>query len=217
MKCRPAAVTALLFAIASCGDFGKTNETDRWDAVYSRKDATFNTRPNAFLAEVLQGRKPGKALDIGMGQGRNTLLLAQMGWDVTGVDISGMGIQLAQQEAARLGLRIRTVRAPIEEFDLGRNQWDLVAAIYMHGVAIHNAQRIEQSLRPGGLLVVEGFHRDVMKLGADAVSEGELGYQTNALLRAFGGLRIEHYEDRMAFGDWMNRQAPIVRMVAKKE
>ena len=72
-------------------------------------------------------------------------------------------------------------------------------------------------LKPGGILVVEGFHRDVMNYGAMTLDGKPLGYQTNALLRHFLSLRIELYEDRIGFGDWQNRDVPIVRMLARKQ
>jgi hypothetical protein len=66
------------------------------------------------------------------------------------------------------------------------------------------------------LLVVEGFHRDVMALGVEGLTGGQLGYQTNALLRHFLPLRILRYEDRLAMADWRRIEAPLVRMVAQK-
>jgi hypothetical protein len=64
---------------------------------------------------------------------------------------------------------------------------------------------------------VEGFHRDVMKMGIEPVTGGLLGYKTNALLRHYLPLRIERYEERVALADWRRIEAPLVRMVARKE
>jgi hypothetical protein len=99
---------------------------------------------------------------------------------------------------------------------MGVEQWDLIAGIYVHGVLLRASARIVDALRPGGVLVVEGFHRDVMKLGIEGMTGGLLGYKTNALLRHFQQLRIERYEDRIAMADWRRISAPIVRMVARK-
>ncbi len=52
--------------------------------IYASSGSGFSTRPNALLVSVVENRKPGKALDAGMGQGRNSLFLAAKGWDVTG-------------------------------------------------------------------------------------------------------------------------------------
>ena len=62
-------------------------------------------------------------------------------------------------------------------FDYGTERWDLVAAIYIHGLLTVKAEAVVRSLKPGGILVVEGFHRDALP---------EAGYRTNELLTIFG-------------------------------
>src|SRR5262249_10958353 len=65
---------------------GAGAEVERWITILTAETPRFNTRPNAFLVEIAGVRKPGTALDVGMGQGRNSIWLAQQGWDVTGFD-----------------------------------------------------------------------------------------------------------------------------------
>jgi 2-polyprenyl-3-methyl-5-hydroxy-6-metoxy-1,4-benzoquinol methylase len=55
--------------------------------------------------ECIKGRKPGHALDVGMGNGRNSIALAQAGWQVTGFDIASLGVEQARAKAAQLGLQ----------------------------------------------------------------------------------------------------------------
>ena len=210
-------VLALLLLFASAG-LAQTppapiDPRERWNRAFSNSKPVFNTQPNRFLVETVKGRKPGKALDIGLGQGRNSLWLAQQGWDVTGVDISDQGIRIANEQAANLGVRIKTVLQPAEEFDFGKDQWDLVIGIFMHQIFSDQAGCIRSGLKPGGLVVVEGYHDDLSKtLGR------QLGYKTNELVRAFDGLRIIHYEDRTGPADWSGgREEPIVRFIARKE
>ena len=187
-------------------------ETERWDRVYAHEPQLYTTEPNALLVEVAEAMTPGRALDIGMGQGRNAGYLALRGWDVTGVDVSGEGVRQARASAAG----VRVVHQAVEEFEMGVAEWDLIAGIYVHGVVLRESERIIAALRPGGVLVVEGFHRDAMKLGFEGMTGGLLGYKSNALLRHFLPLRVERYEDRMALADWRRIEAPIVRMVARK-
>ena len=59
-----------------------------------------------------------------MGQGRNTIAVARLGWDVTGVDISDEGIRQAVAEAKKQNVRIRTVLEDAEKFDDGNNRYD---------------------------------------------------------------------------------------------
>ena len=80
------------------------------------------TKPNAFLAEALGDLRPGKALDLGMGLGRNSIFLAQKGWDVTGIDLSEVAIAAAQQRARQLGVHIKAI--------LVYASWILLAKVY---------------------------------------------------------------------------------------
>jgi SAM-dependent methyltransferase len=186
-------------------------EAERWDQVYAGEPHLYTTEPNALLVETAAAMPPGRALEIGVGQGRNAGWLAARGWEVTGIDVSGEGLRQAQALSG-----VRVLQAAAEEFEMGVEQWDLIAGIYVHGVLLRASARIVDALRPGGVLVVEGFHRDVMKLGIEGMTGGLLGYKTNALLRHFQQLRIERYEDRIAMADWRRISAPIVRMVARK-
>jgi len=187
-----------------------------WNRVYAHETASLAPYPNRFLAEVVQGRKPGRALDLGMGQGRNSLFLARLGWEVTGVDIADHGIDLARKEAARLGLNIHCVRTDLAGYDMGDAAWDLIVGVYMGRLILFQASRLIQALAPGGLLVVEHYRRDV---GRVSLSGGQLGYPVNALLQTFvPSLRIVRYEEVLDFPDWgdQGERAPLVRMEARK-
>jgi SAM-dependent methyltransferase len=200
-------------------------EADRWDRVYALEEHLFTKAPNVFLAEVAGGLAPGRALDIGMGQGRNAIWLAEHGWEVTGLEISAEGVRQAEEDsltrrrggAENSEVRMRVLKQSAEEFPIGVDEWDLIVGMYVHGVMLRESARVIAGLRVGGRVVVEGFHRDVMKLGIEGTTGGRVGYKTNALLRKYLELRIERYEETMAVADWWRIEAPIVRMVARKE
>jgi SAM-dependent methyltransferase len=186
-----------------------------WNEVYTeRQGRTFPY--NQFLAERIQGRKPGKALDIGIGEGRNALFLAAQGWEVTGFDIADVGVTSAREAAQQRGLKLEAVVEDADRFDYGKQRWDLVVGLYMHTVITRNAEKIMDSLKPGGLLVVEGFHRDLKR---QSVQGGYFGYRSNELLKAFDRLRVLYYEDTIAAADWerSGQAAPIVRFLAVRE
>jgi SAM-dependent methyltransferase len=186
-----------------------------WNEVYTKRQGR-EVPHNKFLAERIKGRKPGTALDIGIGEGRNALFLATQGWEVTGFDISDVGVQLAREAAQQSGVKLEAVVEDADRFDYGRQRWDLVVGMYMHAVITRNAEKIMDSLKPGGLLVVEGFHRDLNRRGV----QGEyFGYRSNELLKAFDRLRVLYYEDTIAAADWerSGQEAPIVRFFAVRE
>jgi SAM-dependent methyltransferase len=186
-----------------------------WNEVYTTRQGR-EFPHNKFLAEIIKGRTPGTALDIGMGEGRNALFLATQGWEVTGFDISDVGVTLAQEAAQKRGVKLEAFVEDADRFDYGRQRWDLVVGIYMHAVITRNAEKIMEALKPGGLLVAEGFHRD---LNRQSVQGGYFGYRSNELLKAFERLRVLYYEDTIAAADWerSGQEVPIVRFLAVRE
>src|SRR5437868_5396694 len=98
---------------------GERWEVERWNRVLTSNSPRINWRPNGFLVEMVKGRKPGRALDVGMGQGRNALWLAQKGWDTTGYDPAERAVALARDNAAKTGVRLNTIVATDRQFDMG--------------------------------------------------------------------------------------------------
>jgi len=94
--------------------------------IYSTSTPGFSTQPNALLISTVEGRKPGRALDVGMGQGRNSVFLALKGWDVTGFDISDEGLAVAGKNAERAGVKLNAIRETDEAFDYGSDQCDMI-------------------------------------------------------------------------------------------
>jgi SAM-dependent methyltransferase len=187
-------------------------ERAAYDDIYSSKDGWFNGEPNVFLVRTIASRKPGRALDVAMGQGRNALWLASHGWTVSGFDISSVGIAEAQKEAARRSLHLETFVTPYEDFDWGKEKWDLIVFSYFFPQAA--LPKVWDSLAPGGLVLVEGFHSDTSRirpLGG--------GYRNNELLQVLKDYRILIYEDVQDRQDWglpygaTNR---LVRVLAQK-
>lgn len=189
-------------------------QVNPWDGVYTKLPGG-SLEHNAFLARMIEGRPVGRALDIGIGEGRNAFFLAAKGWTVTGFDASAAGIALARAEADKRRLTLTAVVSDVDAFDYGRDRWDLVAGLYMHEMITKNATKIAASLKPGGLVVVEGMHFGAMGKG---VGGDAYGYRANELLRAFDGLRVVFYEEAMAPPYWMPKSpaVPIVRFAATR-
>jgi SAM-dependent methyltransferase len=187
-----------------------------WNELFTERGGKIHPY-NKFLGQSVRDLQPGKALDIGMGQGRNSLFLAALGWEVTGFDISEVGVKQAQAEAARRGLKIDARVGDVDKFDYGKARWDLVLGMYMHEYLNRNAAKVVASLKPGGLLVVEGIQRDI---GKNNLQGERYGYRANELPKIFGALRIRHYEDTVAQADWDRsggKPVPVVRLLAVRE
>jgi 2-polyprenyl-3-methyl-5-hydroxy-6-metoxy-1,4-benzoquinol methylase len=182
--------------------------------IYSNPNASgFTTRPNALLVSAVRGRNPGRALDVGMGQGRNAVFLALEGWRVTGFDISDTGLEVARKNAARVGVQIEIVRKSREDFDFGTAQWDLIVITY-ETIPLETAShfaRLRDSLRPGGLLVIETTASDAGQRLSRSVD-----VDPARLLRTLDGFRILHFEDTVATPDWGKGDIRLARLVAEK-
>jgi SAM-dependent methyltransferase len=190
---------------------GQRLEIERWNRILTNPKPTFNTEPNAFLVQIAKSRKPGTALDVGMGQGRNAIYLAQQGWTVTGFDPADQAVAAARDRAQRLGLKVTTVVADDDHFDWGRDRWDLILLSYVG--AREMAADVINSLRPGGVVVIEAFHRDATKTASIG---GGVVFDTNELLRLFENLRVIHYEDVAAVADFGSGMTRVVRLAAEK-
>lgn len=146
-----------------------------------------------------------------MGQGRNAIYLAQQGWTVTGFDPADRAVAQAQETAKKAGVTITTFTQGDDEFEWGENRWDLIVLSYV-GVR-QNAERVARALKPGGMVVIEGFHRDATKTRSIG---GAVVFDSNELLRLFAGLRTRAYEDASARADFGSEVTPLVRLCAEK-
>ncbi|MBL0159326.1 MAG: methyltransferase domain-containing protein [Bryobacterales bacterium] len=186
-----------------------------FNKIYAASNPGFSVKPNGLLMSAVEGRKPGRALDVGMGQGRNSVFLAIRGWDVTGFDVSDEGISVARKNAAAAGVAIRAVQKSNSNFDYGTAQWDLVVITYEPFPVTDQAyvQRVWNSLRVGGLLVVESFASDKGAAGRKPVD-----IDPGELLRAVfaADFRIVRFEDVEGVSDWSLDRTRLARMVAEK-
>jgi len=189
---------------------GLEAERARWDRWLQH--GHFNHAPNQTLVAAVKGRKPGTALDLATGQGRNAVFLATQGWKVTGVDISDEGLRLAREHAAHERVKLDTVQADLDTYDLGKDKWDLVTMIYA-GNDTKLVERIKPAVRKGGLFVTEYFAFD-----SELAGGGAGGWNPKDLEAAFEDgwtiLRDDHVEDS---ADWAGqRKTKLVRFVAQK-
>ena len=188
---------------------GDRAEVERWNRILTAPKPAFNTSPNAFLVATIAGVKPGRSLDVGMGQGRNTIYLAQQGWDSVGFDPADRAVAAAKERAKSLGVKITATVARHEDFDWGESQWDLIVLSYVG--AREYVDKVTRALRPGGMVVVEAFHRDATKAGPIG---GAVVFDTNELPRVFAALRVVRYEDADAVADFGQKATRVVRLAA---
>jgi len=182
--------------------------------IYSNSNPGFVTLPNALLMATAESRKPGRALDVGMGQGRNAVFLAMKGWEVTGFDIAEEGLAVARRNAERAGVKLSAIRETDEAFNYGSDQWDLIAYMYepFPVTSATYVERLRNSMKSGGVIVIESFGEE-----ATAANRPPTAIDPGQLLAAFKDFRLLHFEDTVAMADWGDRtKRRVVRMVAEK-
>jgi 2-polyprenyl-3-methyl-5-hydroxy-6-metoxy-1,4-benzoquinol methylase len=176
----------------------------QWNERYAAQPLLWAVDPNPFLSGEVGDRPPGRALDLGAGEGRTTLWLVERGWNVTAVDFSDVALDRGRQrvEAAGGPGRVEWVCEDLMEFDPTSGSYDLVLLLFIHLPAPERRRLLRAAaatLAPGGMVLVVGYHTD------QAAREG--GFRDPALL--FGpddivadleGLRIERAE-RLEVGD----------------
>jgi len=187
-----------------------------FNRVYSMSTPPFEQAPSAFLARSVENMPPGAALDIAAGQGRNSLHLARKGWRVTAFDISENGLEVARRNAAQSGVQLETLRRSAQDFDFGRERWDLVILIYAP-IPFEDAglmARIRGSVKPGGLVLVD--NPVVMHGPASAVPRVPGDLKPGELPTLFPGFEILEYTEAEDITDWFRLKMPMGRLLARK-
>lgn len=177
----------------------KDDAEQYWDERYQRKEAVPERGPARFLVEHRHLLPPrGQALEVAMGTGRNALYLASLGYEVTGVDVSGVGVERCRREAARRDLRIEAVQADLESYALPRAAYDIVINLYY--LQRDLAPRIEGALRPGGILVFESFTTEQKQFDWGPQND-EFLLRPGELREMFAQLEVLAYREALVEGD----------------
>jgi SAM-dependent methyltransferase len=170
-------------------------DQQQWDEAYASTELVWTAEANRFVVEELAGLPAGHALDLGSGEGRNAIWLAERGWQVTAVDFSAVGLAKAAKLAARRGVTgVRWVGADLREYQPGPAAYDLVLLAYVHlppdefGALL---QRAASALAPGGTLLVVGHDVDNIAHGHGGPQDPRILHRVQDVVAALPGLTIE--------------------------
>lgn len=179
-------------------------EREKWERRYRQaKDSVFGGEPSLLMRRALPLLPPpGRCLDLAGGEGRNAVFLARLGWEVLVVDCAIAGLARARRVLADCGLRASLAAADLDTPVLGdpSERFDLLLVINYH-----DRQWVRDAhnwLRPGGVLIAQGFAREQLGRGTGGPSSLDLLWGPNELLDlASGHLRVLLYEDRLVEED----------------
>jgi SAM-dependent methyltransferase len=170
---------------------------ERWNERYRASGFIWSTEPNRFLVEEVAGLEPGRALDLGCGEGRNAIWLAEQGWDVTAVDFSDVAIEKGQLAAAKRGVDVRWIVADITEYVPESGAYDLVLVAYVHLPPDQMSavwRRAVAAVAPGGMLLVIGHHSENLERGIGGPQNAVVLYDEHHVVSQLEGLEIERAE-----------------------
>ncbi len=165
-----------------------------WNERYAIEDYAYGKEPNDFLRRTADDILPGEVLCLGEGEGRNAVFLAQLGFKVTAVDLSEVGLAKAQRLAAERGVKINTVQADLANFEIAADRWGAIVSIFCHlppeiRAPLH--RRVVAGLKPGGTLVYEGYHPDQLELGTGGPRSLAMLPDLKQLRDDFSGLNMQ--------------------------
>lgn len=193
-----------------------------WDDQYSTDKYLFGVEPNDFLKANAGQLKPGNVLCLAEGEGRNAVYLAKLGFNVTAVDLSAVGLEKARRLAAENGVEIKTIRADLNDFVIQPNRWDNIVSIFCHlppalREKVHAAAAA--GLTKGGVFLLEAYtarQLDMPGIGGPPIPE--LMFSAEMLRRDFPSLENVHaaeVEREVNEGSKHHGPAAVVQFIAR--
>ena len=201
-----------------------SSEYERWEERYRVPDYVFGTEPNYFLASC----KPllpasGRALAVADGEGRNGVWLAEQGLDVVAVEFSPSALRKARALAVARGVTVTFVEADVHSWEYPESAFDVVVEIFTQFSS--PAERaikwagMRKALKPGGLLIIQGYTPRQLQYGTGGPKEVENLYTRAMLQAAFSDLRdvkIVEEEREMHEGVRHSGMSAVIALTARK-
>ena len=151
---------------------GTAAEADEWNARYRERDgAMWSGQPNGRLVAEIADLTPGRALDVGCGEGADAIWLAGRGWTVTAIDVSDVAVGRAREAAERAGATVEWVCGDALKTPFPARSFDLVSLQYPalpKAAGEPAVQRLRDAVRQGGLVLavyhdLDDEHREHMR------------------------------------------------------
>jgi len=165
-----------------------------WDQRYARNTFIYGKSPAQFLAENYH-YIPFEAtvLDMGMGEGRNAVFLAQKGYKVTGIDISSVAVKKAHLLAQEFGVKIKGVVASLKDYKIPPQSFDAIICFYFVDRTL--IDKMKSWLKPGGIIIFEAYTVNQKATRSKPKIDEAYILKEQELLKLFSGMRVLKYEE----------------------
>lgn len=164
-----------------------------WDRRYEASELIWTASPNRFVVRELADLKPGRALDLGTGEGRNAVWLAEQGWQVTAVDFSAVGLAKAARLAEARGVVVDWRSADLGDYRPAAAAFGLVLVAYLHlppATLAEVLRRATAALAAGGTLLVVGHDRSNLNEGVGGPQDPDVLYTPESIVAELRGLDV---------------------------
>lgn len=133
-----------------------------WDEIYSGENAVYGMEPEYKLVKYLHHATKGRVLDIGCGEGRNSLFFAENGFEIDGIDISEVAINKCKQTFAEYGYAINLKNADLKNLSLTPNSYSVIIVAWVLNFfkgaeVVEIIEKLKRALSPGGLIYIGVF------------------------------------------------------------
>jgi len=202
---------------------GFTYPKEMWNKRFSTSNYVFGEEPNSFLVSQAANLGQGNALAIADGEGRNSVWLAKLGFLVDAFDFSEPATAKAQALAAKQNVQVNFTCSAWQDFHWPVSHYDLVAGIFFQFATPDERgelfEKIKKSLKPGGVLVIQGYGKNQLKFNTGGPGKLEHLYDEALLLNSFSDFDVqicETYESIIQEGAGHSGMSALVGFVAKK-
>ncbi|MEQ6292550.1 class I SAM-dependent methyltransferase [Vogesella sp. GCM10023246] len=200
-----------------------SDAADFWTPRFAGPDYAYGDAANDFLREQAGRLSPGsRILSLGEGEGRNAVYLAGLGHQLTAVDAAWTGLAKLLQRAAAANLAITATLADLGDYELGHKQWDAIISVFCHLPSALRRQvlaRAVQALKPGGLLIMEGYTPRQLAFGTGGPKETDLLLEPDTLRAELTGLELLHFVElqrEVIEGRLHTGMAAVLQVVGRK-
>ena len=193
-----------------------------WDERYLTDEYVYGKEANAFFSAQLDGAGPGLMLLPGEGEGRNAVYASRKGWVVDAFDQSSVGQTKALALASELGTEISYRVCRIEDFSFKQNHYDVVGLLFLHSDPASRKLlhlKVFESLKPGGFLILEAFHKEQLKNDTGGPKSPEMLFDEETLSSDFAPFETRFLEKQdivLNEGPFHQGAASVIRFVGKK-
>ena len=197
-------------------DRPKAGSREKWDQRYREQVFDSRMEPNPFLKAQVDSARPGRALCLAAGNGRNAVFLAARGFEVDAIDISAEGLELCTRLAKDRGVSVTTIEADLSDYELRDRTYDLITKFYYYRPMLF--EPICRSLRPRGRFIFQTFSRDQLAFTGGPRNPEHLA-KPEEILPRIRNLRLRFYEDRIlepCHASSSDKEA-VIRLVAERE